>query len=77
MLKILGYVSGILMILSIIPYTISIFKLETKPQRMTWLIWSMVTFIAFFSQLAEGGTWSLLVTAGDTIAVLILSLIHI
>lgn len=71
MLKILGYSSGILMILSVIPYARSIFKLKTKPQRMTWLIWSILTFIAFFSQLAEGGTWSLLLTAGDTIAILI------
>ncbi len=71
MLKILGYSSGLLMALSVIPYARSIFKGETKPQRMTWLIWSILTFIAFFSQLAKGGTWSLLLTVGDTIAVLI------
>ncbi len=59
------------MILSVIPYAISIFKLNTKPQRITWLIWSFLTFIAFFYQMAEGGTWSLLLTAGDTIAILI------
>ncbi|MFA5936603.1 MAG: hypothetical protein WC822_01855 [Candidatus Paceibacterota bacterium] len=71
MLKILGYSSGILMALSVIPYAKSIFRLETKPQRMTWLIWSILIIIAFFSQLAEGGTWSLLLTVGDTLAVLI------
>lgn len=60
------------MMLSVIPYARSIFKLETKPQRMTWFIWSVVTFIAFFSQLAKGGTWSLLLTVGDTMAVLII-----
>lgn len=65
------------MMLSVIPYTRSIFKLETKPQRMTWLIWSVLTFIAFFSQLAKGGTWSLLLTAGDTIAILIIFILSI
>ena len=66
-----GYTSGVLMVLSVIPYARSILKGETKPQRMTWLIWSILTIIAFFSQLAEGGTWSLLLTAGDTLAILI------
>ena len=77
MQEFLGYTSGVLMILSVIPYTISIFKRETKPQRTTWLIWSILTFIAFFSQLAKGGTWSLLLTAGDTIAILIVFILSI
>jgi len=77
MLQILGYASGVLMMLSVIPYAKSIFKLETKPQRMTWLIWSILTFIAFFSQLAKGGTWSLLLTAGDTLAILIIFFLSI
>lgn len=77
MLEILGYTSALLMILSVIPYARSIFRLETKPQRMTWLIWSILTFIAFFSQLAKGGTWSLLLTAGDTLAILIVFILSI
>ena len=71
MLEFFGYISGILFILSVVPYVRSILKGNTKPQRMTWLIWTVLVFIAFFSQLAKGATWSLLLTAGD------LSLIHI
>lgn len=71
MIKTLGYISGILMILSVIPYTRSILRLETKPQRMTWLIWTLLTVIAFFSQMSEGATWSLLLTGGDMVAILI------
>ena len=59
------------MMLSVIPYARSILRKETKPHRMTWLIWSALALIAFFSQLAEGGTWSLLLTVGDTLAILI------
>jgi hypothetical protein len=77
MLKILGYTSGILMMLSVIPYAISIFKFHTKPQRMTWLIWSLLTLIALFSQWAEGGTWSLLLTVGDSIAIFIVFILSI
>jgi len=70
MLQILGYASGILMILSIIPYARSIFRGKTKPQRTTWLIWSILTIIALFSQFAKGGEWSLLLTLGDAIVII-------
>lgn len=70
-LELFGYTSLVLMILSAIPYSRSILKRETKPQRMTWLIWSILSIIALFSQLAKGGTWSLFLTVGDTIAILI------
>lgn len=77
MLEIFGYTSGILFILSAIPYVRSILKGDTKPQRMTWLIWTVLVFIAFFSQLAEGATWSLLLTAGDAITIIIVFLFSI
>jgi len=71
MLEIFGYISGILFILSSVPYVRSILKGNTKPQRITWLIWTVLVFIAFFSQLARGATWSLLLTAGDAITIVI------
>lgn len=71
MLEIFGYIGGILMIISVIPYTRSILKGDTKPHRMTFFIWTILILIAFFSQLAKGGLWSLLLTAGDGIAVFI------
>ena len=58
------------MIISIIPYFRSILKGDTKPHRMTFFIWTILILIAFFSQLAKGASWSLLLTAGDGIAVL-------
>ena len=71
MLEIFGYISGILFIFSAVPYVRSILKGNTKPQRITWLIWTVLVFIAFFSQLAKGATWSLLLTAGDAITIVI------
>lgn len=70
MLEFFGYIGGILMIISIIPYFRSILKGDTKPHRMTFFIWTILILIAFFSQLAKGASWSLLLTAGDGIAVL-------
>lgn len=77
MLEIFGYTSGILFMLSVIPYVRSILKGDTKPQRITWLIWAVLVFIAFFSQLAKGATWSLLLTAGDAIAIIIVFIFSI
>jgi hypothetical protein len=77
MLETFGFISAILMMLSVIPYARSILRGETKPHRMTWLIWTILILIAFFSQLAKGATWSLLLTAGDAIAILITFILSI
>lgn len=77
MLEIFGYISGVLFILSAIPYIKSILKGNTRPQRITWLIWTILVFIAFFSQLAKGATWSLLLTAGDAITIIIVFIFSI
>jgi len=77
MLEIFGYVSGLLFVFSAIPYIRSILKGKTKPQRITWLIWTVLVFIAFFSQLAKGATWSLLLTAGDAITIVVVFIFSI
>lgn len=66
---IFGYISACLSILSVIPYIRDIFLLKTKPERASWFIWSVLGFIAFFSQLAKGATDSLWLTIGQTLAV--------
>lgn len=58
-----GYISGILILLSFVPYIRDIFKHKTNPQRASWLIWSVLGAIAFASQLAKGATDSLWFTA--------------
>jgi hypothetical protein len=72
MLQFLGIVSGILAGASYLPYLRDIFRNTTKPERATWLIWSVLGSIAFFSQLSEGATWSLWLTGFDTIGVLLI-----
>ena len=77
MLQIFGYISAILSIIMIIPYISDILRLKTKPERGSWLIWTVLGFISFFSQLAKGATNSLWMTAGQTLAVLIIVLLSI
>lgn len=70
MLLIFGYISAVLSIVMIIPYVRDILRHKTKPERGSWLIWSVLMFISFFSQMAKGATDSLWLTAGQTISVL-------
>ena len=76
-LEILGYVSGILIFLTAVPYIRDIRLGKTKPHRTSWFIWVILSLIALFTQLAKGGTFSLLLPAGDALAALIIFLFSI
>ena len=77
MQEILGGVSGLLIALSCIPYIRDILLRKTKPQRMTWFIWMVLLTIAFFAQLSEGGTWSLITTGVDWLGVVVIFILSI
>lgn len=71
MLQTFGLIAGILAAVSHLPYFVDIIKGTTKPERASWLIWSVLGSIAFFSQLAKGATDSLWLNGGDTLGVVI------
>lgn len=77
MLQIFGYLSGLFVLFSAIPYIRDIFLHKTKPQRATWLIYSVLGGISFFSQLAEGATFSLWLTGADTAYVMLTFLLSL
>ncbi len=72
MVPLFGFLSGLLPLLGSIPYIRDIVRHETKPHRGSFLIWTILGGIAFFSQLAQGASWSLLLPAADTVATLII-----
>lgn len=67
MLKIIGLLAGLLAIVSYLPYTKDILNKKVKPERASWLIWSILASIAFFSQLSKGARQSLWFTGLDSI----------
>ncbi len=76
-LTILGVFSGMLSIFAYIPYIIDIIAGRTRPQRASWLIWSVLGSIAFFSQVHEGAAasiWFAGVQVSGTVIVLLLSI---
>ncbi|MDB5161013.1 MAG: hypothetical protein JWO96_393 [Candidatus Saccharibacteria bacterium] len=73
----LAILSVILILAAGPPYVLDILRKKTKPQRATWLIFTVLGLIAFISQLQLGATWSLVFLGLDTLgslAVLILSI---
>jgi hypothetical protein len=77
MLEIIGIVSGLLAIVAVVPYIRDIIKKKTRPERASWLIWTVLGGIAFFSQLAKGATNSLWMTALSTLCVLVVFLLSL
>lgn len=74
---ILGAVAAVLALFSSFLYIRDIFRGNTKPHTYTWLIWGIVTTIAFFGQSVSGGgpgSWATEVAALVTIFTFLLSL---
>lgn len=74
---IFGAIAAGLALFSSYLYIRDIFRGNTKPHTYTWLIWAIVTTIAYFGQLVSGGgpgSWATGVAAIVTIFTLLLSL---
>ncbi len=77
MLQFFGIVSGLLAIIGSIPYIRDILKGTTKPERASWLIWAVLGFIAFFSQLSSGASDSLWMTGMQTLEVCVIFILAV
>lgn len=73
--EILGIVAGILAIGGYIPYIISILKGRTKPNKATWIIWTVVGGLLAFSYIAEGDIKTIWLPLGYFIGPLIAAIL--
>ncbi len=76
-LVILGILSGIFSAISYPPYILAIFRGSVRPERASWLIWSVLTAMGFFTQLAVGATNSLWLPGIQGIGVIIIFILSI
>ena len=77
MKEFIGLVAVVLAFVGLIPYIIDIFRNKTKPHIFTWIVWAMVTFLAFIAQWQKGagaGSWTTGVTGILTIFIALISL---
>jgi len=75
--EILGYAATLIGIIGYVPYFINIFANKTKPHAFSWLVWSILTGIAFAAQLTENagpGSWVTGLTAVACFIIFLLAL---
>lgn len=52
---IFGIAASVLGVISFLPYLRDVLRHQTKPHLFTWLVWGVLTAIAFIAQLLRGG----------------------
>ena len=75
----IGVFSAVLSILAYLPYMRDIVRGNSHPQRASWLIWSLLSTLAFAAQYAEGATTSLWFAGAQvvgTVTIFLMSISH-
>lgn len=67
MVELFAVLSGLILLAGAPPYLIDILKGRTKPERATWLIWSLLGLLAFGSLVKLGAHWSLVFAGLDAL----------
>ncbi len=77
MKEFIGLAAVLLSIVGHLPYITDTIKGKTQPHVFTWVIWAIVTILAFFGQWAKGGgagSWTTGVTGLITVLIALLAL---
>lgn len=75
----IAIIASVLAIVGNVPYLIDVWKKRVEPHAYTWFIWSIVSCVIFFGQLAKGAGVGAIPTAASevfTIIIFIFSLKH-
>ncbi|MBI5126772.1 MAG: hypothetical protein HZA80_03350 [Candidatus Taylorbacteria bacterium] len=68
----IAIIAAILAIIGNVPYLIDIFKKKVEPHAYTWFVWTIVSGVTFFGQVAKGAGVGALPTAASEIFTLII-----
>ncbi len=75
--EILGIIAGILSLVGYIPYLLTTVRGNTRPNKATWFIWTVVGGLLAFSYLAEGDQNSIWLPLGYFLGPLITAIVSI
>jgi hypothetical protein len=64
----LGIAAGIITLVSILPYIVDILRGLTRPNLVTWWLWTLNGGILAFAQYTAGASWTLVVVVAATIS---------
>src|SRR3989344_6302690 len=65
---ILGISAGLIAIGATVPYILSIVRGETRPNVVSWSLWTVIVLITALAQVSAGASWSILLLIGTLIA---------
>ncbi len=68
----LAIIAALFAIIGNVPYLIDIFKKRVKPHPYTWFVWSIVSCIVFFGQIAKGAGVGAIGTAASEVFTIII-----
>lgn len=71
---IIAIIAAILAFIGNVPYLIDVIKQKVKPHPYTWFVWTIVSCIVFFGQLAKGAGVGAIPTAAAEIFTIIIFL---
>lgn len=71
---VIAIIAALLAIVGNVPYLRDVIKGKTKPHAYTWLIWSIVSAVTFFGQVAKGAGVGAIPTAASEIFTIIIFL---
>ena len=77
--RMVGILSAALSVIAYLPYMRDILRGKTHPQRASWLIWTLLSSLAFAAQYAEGATTTLWFAGAQvtgTVTVFLMSITH-
>jgi hypothetical protein len=70
-------IAALLAIAGNIPYVLDVFRGKVKPHTYTWFVWTLVSAIVFFGQLAKGAGVGAIPTAASEVFTLIIFLLSL
>lgn len=62
-----GLLAGLAGIADTIPYVRDTVRGSTRPHRGSWLIWGILAIVACVAQLADGASWSAVMTGTQAV----------
>ena len=70
-----GWLAGLLSLVAFVPYILSTLRGHTKPNRATWSIWTVNSFVIAASYYASGATNTIWVAVGYSIGSLVTAIL--
>jgi hypothetical protein len=72
-----GVLAGAITLIAIIPYILDIFRGDTRPNVVTWFLWTLNGSILASAQYIAGASWTLSVLVASTISTAILTVLAV